>query len=78
MKNIKNRLEKLELQTKQDEPNIIFIDIAGVDYKYYKCDDIIVKKDTAMEDLEKAIFNQCKNNEQKIYIAIACNEDGGI
>lgn len=81
MRNISNRIKKLETMYPKTTPTIIFIDFMGKtdrDKKklFYKCDDIVFENNTTMEDLENRIIKQCEDNGYGMYMATSCNKDG--
>ena len=72
MKNIKNRLTKLE---KQNEylTGVMFI-VFNKEHKYFKCNDKIYKDD---ENIEANILKDSEPVTEHGYnIAISCNENG--
>lgn len=80
MRNINNRIKKLETIYHKTLPTIIFIDfIAKKDTNkenlYYQCNGILFKNNTTMEDLEKRIIKQTKDNCYGIYIVTSINKE---
>jgi hypothetical protein len=78
MKNISNRIKKLEDVHQQIEPMLMFINFVDKNDRdteplYYKCNGIVFKNDATIED---RIIKQCDNSSYGIDIAFSCNKDG--
>ncbi len=78
MRNISNRIKKLEDIHQQIEPMVMFLNFVDKNDKdkeplYYKCDGIVFENNTTIED---RIIKQCEDNGYAMYMATSCNKDG--